>query len=198
MSGRRHHASDVVEAHLAPLTLLAISGSLRAASSNRTLLEAAAALAPPGVTVRLSDHLATLPHFNPDLDGAGRPPEAEAWRIAAGGADGLLISIPEYAHGMPGAFKNGFDWLVSDPALVHKPIAIWSVSARGEHAHASLLEVLRTMSTRIIETAGVTLPILDPPLRVATLVETAELRDMLRGALEAFARAIRSGAEAAG
>jgi NAD(P)H-dependent FMN reductase len=173
-------------------TVLAISGSLRAVSSNRTLLEAAAALAPPGVTIRLSDHLATLPHFNPDLDGPGRPPEAEAWRAEAGGADGLLISIPEYAHGIPGAFKNGLDWLVSDPALVHKPIAIWNASARGEHARAALVEVLRTMSTRIVEAAGVTLPILDPPLRLATLVETAELRDMLRHALDAFARAIRS------
>ena len=178
--------------HDPQITLLAISGSLRAASSNRTLLEAAAALAPPGVTVRLSDHLASLPHFNPDLDGPGRPPEAEAWRAAAAEADGLLLSTPEYAHGLPGAFKNGLDWLVSDPALVHKPIAIWNVSARGEHAHASLVEVLRTMSTRIIEPAGVTLPILDPPLRVANLVETAELRDMLRHALEAFAHAIRS------
>jgi NAD(P)H-dependent FMN reductase len=175
-----------------PLIVLAISGSLRAASSNRTLLEAAAALAPPGVTVRLSDHLATLPHFNPDLDGPARPPEAEAWRAAAGGADGLLLSIPEYAHGMPGAFKNGLDWLVSDPALLNKPIAIWNASARGEHARASLVEVLRTMSTRIIEPAGVTLPILDPPLRVATLVETVELRDMLCHALESFVLAIRS------
>ncbi len=175
-----------------PLIVLAISGSLRAASSNRTLLEAAAALAPPDVTVRLSDHLATLPHFNPDLDGPARPPEAEAWRAAAGGADGLLLSIPEYAHGMPGAFKNGLDWLVSDPALLNKPIAIWNASARGEHARASLVEVLRTMSTRIIEPAGVTLPILDPPLRVATLVETVELRDMLCHALESFVLAIRS------
>ncbi|HEX6614796.1 MAG TPA: NADPH-dependent FMN reductase [Gemmatimonadales bacterium] len=173
-------------------TVLAVPGSLRAASSNRTLLEAAAVLAPPGMIVRLSDHLATLPHFNPDLDGPGRPPEAAGWRAAAGGADGILISIPEYAHGMPGAFKNGLDWLVSDPALVHKPIAIWNASPRGEHARASLVEVLRTMSTRIVEAAGVTLPILDPPLRVATLVQTPELRDMLRRALETFAREIRS------
>jgi len=180
------------ETHEPSLTLLAIPGSLRAASSNRTLLEAAAALAPPGVTVRLSDHLATLPHFNPDLDGPNRPAEAEAWRAAAGGADGLLISIPEYAHGIPGAFKNGLDWLVSDPALVHKPIAIWNASPRGEHARAALVEVLRTMSTRIVEAAGVTLPILDPPLRLATLVETAALRDLLRHGLGTFVRAIRS------
>ena len=50
------------------------------------------------------------------------------------------------------------DWLVSDPALLHKPIAIWIVSARGTYATASLVEILRTMSTRIVDEAAVTLP----------------------------------------
>jgi chromate reductase len=171
--------------------LLAICGSLRAASSNRTLLQAAAALAPADMTVRLSEHLGTLPHFNPDLDGPGRPSAAAAWRAAVGSADGLLISTPEYAHGLPGALKNGLDWLVSDPALLHKPIALWNVSVRGAYAQASLVEVLRTMSTRIVEEAGVTLPLLDGPLVPATIAGTPAIRDVLRNALEAFARSIR-------
>lgn len=173
------------------MELLGISGSLRQSSSNRTLLRAAAALAPEGVTVRLSDHLATLPHFNPDLDGPAPPSPVAGWRAAVASAGGLLLSTPEYAHGLPGAFKNGLDWLVSDPALLHKPIAIWNASARGSYAQASLVEILRTMSTRIVEEAGVTLPILDPPLELATLVETPALREMLRGALAAFVRVIR-------
>jgi NAD(P)H-dependent FMN reductase len=181
----------VAEARVSRVELLAVSGSLRAASSNRTLLQAAAALAPPGVTVRLSDHLMALPHFNPDLDGDMRPAAADSWRAAVGRADGLLLSTPEYAHGLPGAFKNGLDWLVSDPALLHKPIAIWNVSARGSFAQASLIEILRTMSTRIVELAGVTLPLLDSPLELTALVGTPALRDMLRGALDAFVRAIR-------
>jgi NAD(P)H-dependent FMN reductase len=171
--------------------LLAVPGSLRASSSNRTLLEAAAALAPAGVVVRLSEQLGTLPHFNPDLDVDPRPPAAAEWRAAVGRAGGLLISVPEYAHGLPGAFKNGLDWLVSDPALLDKPIAVWNVSARGIYAQESLAEILRTMSTRIVEEAGVTLPLLDGPLELATLVNTPALRDTLRSALEAFVRAIR-------
>ena len=173
------------------ISLLAVCGSLRAASSNRTLLQAAAALAPGDVTVRLSEHLAALPHFNPDLDGGARPAAAEAWRRAVGSADGLLLSTPEYAHGLPGAFKNGLDWLVSDPALLHKPIAIWNVSARGTYALASLTEILRTMSTRIVAEAEVTLPLLDQPIELATLVDTPGIRDMLRRALDAFVRAVR-------
>lgn len=50
------------------MRLLAISGSLRALSSNTTLLRVAAALAP--VEVAFYTGLAELPHFNPDLDTA--------------------------------------------------------------------------------------------------------------------------------
>ena len=190
--------SDRAEAAVAvsrPIELVAVSGSLRAASSNRTLLEAAIALAPDDVSVHLSEHLVTLPHFNPDLDGDDPPAVVAAWRSAVGHADGLILSVPEYAHGLPGAFKNGLDWLVIDPAMLHKPIAIWNASPRGAHAHASLVEILRTMSTTIVGEAGVTLPILDGPLTVARLTDTPDLRGMLRTALEAFVRAIRERTE---
>jgi NAD(P)H-dependent FMN reductase len=177
------------------MELLAVSGSLRSASSNRTLLEAGAALAPAGVAVRLSEHLAELPHFNPDLDGAARPPAATVWAGAVGAADGLLISTPEYAHGLPGAFKNGLDWLVSDPAMVGKPVAIWRMSAvRGEYAHASLVEILTTMSMHIVPEAALTLPLLSAPPDLTTLIETPALSEALRQALTAFARVIREGA----
>ena len=173
--------------------LLAVSGSLRAASSNRTLLQAGAALAPPGVLVTLSEHLVALPHYNPDLDGAAAPSAVATWRQAVVHADGMLLSVPEYAHGLPGAFKNGLDWLVPDPAVLHKPIAIWNASARGEHARAALVEILRTMSTTIVDEAGVTLPLLDGPITLAGLVETPALRALLSDALAAFVRRIRSG-----
>ena len=141
--------------------------------------------------MRRSEHLAGLPHFNPALDVEPRPATAAAWRAAAGGADGLILSVPEYAHGLPGAFKNGLDWLVSDPALVDKPVALWNVSARSSYAQASLREILRTMSTRIVDEAGVTLPLLDGPFTLAALLDTPALRETLRAALEAFVRAIR-------
>jgi hypothetical protein len=61
-----------------PVCLLAISGSLRVASSNTALLRAVAQLAPVGVEIDLYERLAGLPHFNPDLDDLDRqtaPPE---------------------------------------------------------------------------------------------------------------------------
>src|SRR3712207_4290197 len=53
--------------HDTKLRLLAVSGSLRSASSNTALLRAAASLAPENVEVHLYEGLAELPHFNPDL-----------------------------------------------------------------------------------------------------------------------------------
>jgi NADPH-dependent FMN reductase len=50
------------------IRILAISGSLREASSNTILLRAAIALAPSSVEMKLYEGLNDLPHFNPDLE----------------------------------------------------------------------------------------------------------------------------------
>jgi len=47
------------------------------------------------------------------------------------------------------------------------------------------------MSTRIVEAAAVTLPLLDQPLQPATLTGTPAICGMLRDALDAFVRFIR-------
>ena len=48
--------------------VLAISGSLRKASSNSALVSAAVRVAPVGVEVSVYGELAEVPPFNPDLD----------------------------------------------------------------------------------------------------------------------------------
>jgi len=57
--------------------ILAISGSLRARSSNTELLKAAALVASASLRVGLYSGLDSLPHFNPDRDAEGSvaPPE---------------------------------------------------------------------------------------------------------------------------
>ena len=87
-----------------PARLLAISGSLRRASTNTAALEALATLAPEGVKVILYRDLAKLPPFNPDDDIEDRPkPEpVETLRALVDGSDALVIAAPEYAHGLPG------------------------------------------------------------------------------------------------
>lgn len=67
------------------------------------------------------------------------------------GANAVLISSPEYAHGVPGALKNLLDWLVSTGELVGKPVALLNAApAGGMYAQGSLLETLRTMNWAVI------------------------------------------------
>jgi chromate reductase len=134
------------------MRVLAIPGSLRATSSNAALLRAAIRVAPPGTELTLHDGLGELPHFSPDLDVDPVPPAVAALRAQIGAVDALAISSPEYAHGMPGSLKNALDWLVSAFEPIDKPVLLISASPGGAaHAHAQLLEVLRTMNMRVID-----------------------------------------------
>ncbi|MDJ0342106.1 NADPH-dependent FMN reductase [Streptomyces sp. H10-C2] len=138
--------------------LLAVSGSLRAASSNSTLLRALLGLVPPGTTTAVYDALAGLPHFNPDMDreGMSSPPPVAELRAAVGSAGAVLIVSPEYAHGVPGSLKNALDWLVSGAEMIDRPFAVVTASplqVGGPYAHAQLRETLSTMSARVVADA---------------------------------------------
>lgn len=74
--------------------VLAISGSLRQASSNSALIGAAARLAPDTVDVSIYRELETLPPFNPDLDNGPAPAAVTRFRAALKACDALLISSP--------------------------------------------------------------------------------------------------------
>ena len=93
----------------------------------------------------LFDQLDAIPHFNPDLDTEAVPQPVGIWRSSVREADALILSTPEYAHSLPGTFKNAFDWLVSSGELFKKPVALLHASARGTYAREHLLEVLRAM-----------------------------------------------------
>jgi NAD(P)H-dependent FMN reductase len=171
------------------MKILAISGSLRACSSNAELLRAAALVAGPSWTFDFYDGLGTLPHFNPDLDAEGStPPEpVRDLRARVAAADAVLICSPEYAHGVPGSLKNALDWMVSDAAMIGKPIGLLNASARSIFAHPQLAETLRTMSTRVIEGASITVPLEGRRLDAAGIAADPALAARLRGALDALA-----------
>lgn len=172
------------------LRFLAISGSLRAVSSNTTLLQAAALLAPDEVIVTLYDGLARLPHFNPDDD---ETPDAEvaAWRNAVRAADALLISTPEYAHGLPGSLKNALDWLVSEIDFSGKPVALLGASPQSVHAPAQLREILTTMDAQIIDAACVTLNLRGSRRDAAELAADPTVAEPIRAALDALRHGLR-------
>lgn len=145
------------------MRILAISGSLREASSNSRALRALRELASPSVAVALYDELGELPHFNPDLDTDEPPAVVARFRQQVGAADAIVISSPEYAHGIPGSLKNALDWLVSSSEFPGKPVALINTSPRATHAQAQLVEVLTTMAGRIQPQASVTISLPGQP-----------------------------------
>lgn len=130
------------------MRILAVSGSLRAVSSNTALLKAAAERAPKDVCIMLFDQIEPIPAFNPDREMLEPPLAVTAFRDAIRESDAVLISTPEYAHGVPGALKNALDWIVGSGELYEKPIAFLHASPRGEFARAALKETLVTMGGR--------------------------------------------------
>ena len=163
--------------------ILAISGSLRARSTNTELLRAAALAAPSDFSVTLYDGVATLPHFNPDVEEVALPESVAALRHAVERADALIISTPEYAHGLPGSLKNALDWLVGGPEMVEKRVALWHASTWSTHAPAQLAEILRTMSAQVIDAATVVLDLRGKVRDASAIAGEADAQALMTGAL---------------
>jgi NAD(P)H-dependent FMN reductase len=175
-----------------PLRLLAISGSLRTASSNTTVLQAFRAIAPANVSITLYDRLGDLPYFNPDLDSETSAPPAliAELRTLIGQANGLLISSPEYAHGVPGVLKNALDWLVSSLEFPGKPVALINISPRSTFVQASLGEILTTMSATLLADSAFTIALPRRGWDVAGMLADPAIAHALRAALDTFVQAI--------
>lgn len=106
-------------------------------------------------------------------------------------ADGVLISSPEYAHGVPGVMKNALDWVVGSGEFLNKPVALLNASPRSTYAQTSLTETLTVMTARLIAEASVSIPLPGKKLDEAGIVSDPEISSILRSAIEAFARAIK-------
>ena len=119
--------------------------------------------APSSVEATLYEGLAALPAFNPDSEGDHLPATVADLREGIRASDGLLFSTPEYAGGLPGAFKNLLDWTVGDDrpgSMDKKPVAWVNVAPRGApNAHESLRRVLGYVNAAIVESACLALPV---------------------------------------
>lgn len=135
------------------MRILAICGSLQACSANHTLLQTAVAVAPAGVDVVIYEGLRSLPHFNLDLEAKAPLPEVEAWRLALRESAALLIASPEYGFSLPGALKNGIDWVIGSAELERKIVGVTaSVNhvERGRRGLAALCDTLAAVSAVIV------------------------------------------------
>ncbi len=167
------------------MNVLALSGSLRAASVNSAFCRAAAKLAPLPLRVTASN-LGALPLFNPDLE-SHLPKPVQDFRSLVGRADALLVASPEYAHGVSGVMKNALDWLVGYEGTVCKPVALVNTSPRAHHAYDALREILRTMSATIIDGASIAIPLLGACTTEEAMLAAPEVCQSIQSTLAAIA-----------
>ena len=140
-----------------PISVLAISGSLRRDSYNTKLLRAAATVLPPGSQLTLWDSLKGVPPFDED-DEAGPPHTVVAGlRQAVGLADAVLIATPEYNHSIPGQLKNALDWLsrpLAGNPMQRKPAAVIGASTGiygAVWAQAETRRILDAVGARVLD-----------------------------------------------
>jgi chromate reductase len=176
--------------------VLLVSGSLRAGSTNTALLATAQAASPEGVEAVMYDGMAQLPHFNPDDDAEGAPvhPAVATMRAAIASAHAVLVSTPEYAGALPGAFKNLLEWTVGDGGLYRKPVgwlnAAGPASPTGAaDAYASLRKVLGYVNAAVIEEACLNVPLQRSQVGADGLIADAGVRALAAKALELLVRA---------
>jgi chromate reductase, NAD(P)H dehydrogenase (quinone) len=179
-----------------PITLVALSGSLRRGSSNAALLRAAADQVPPGVEV-VRPSFADVPFYDDELEAAGLPAPVARLRDALAGADGLLLASPEYNRSTTGRLKNVIDWLSRGPdsPLDHLPTALFSAAggSGGAGAQAHLRDILAHNRVQVLD-GGVQVrgawryvadgELVDPEVRTAVADHVAALVAVIRARRE--------------
>jgi NAD(P)H-dependent FMN reductase len=172
---------------MADIKVLALVGSLRAASINRQLAELAAETAPDGVAVTVFDGLGDLPFYNEDIDNDDVPSSVVALRTAAADADAALVVTPEYNGSIPGVLKNAIDWLsrpFGNSALKDKPMAVVGGSFGqygGVWAHDETRKSFGIAGPRVVEDLKLSVPFksLDGTHPRENAEVTANLRDIV-------------------
>jgi chromate reductase len=172
------------------INILCMSGSLRSASTNAALLGAAKILAPAEFDVRIWDGLGDLPHFNPDFEGEAIPKSVIEFRKLAGSCDAIIIACPEYARGIPGAFKNALDWLVGSETFFDRRVALFNASPRASAAQDALRLVLTTMAAQIVETACIAVPLISKSMTAQEIANDQDMSKKINMALTNLSFAI--------
>jgi NAD(P)H-dependent FMN reductase len=171
-------------------SILLVSGSLRAGSTNTAALRSLAGT--EGMQGALYDGMGSLPHFDPGHDRDPLPPLVTELRAQLGAADAVLFCTPEYAGTLPGSFKNLLDWAVGGGELYEKPVGWINVSAHGSGtgATATLSVVLGYCGCRIVEAACAQVPVARADVDEEGAVTDPDLVERLRAVARQLAATI--------
>jgi NAD(P)H-dependent FMN reductase len=151
------------------IKVVALVGSLRAASINRKIAELAVEVAPDDVAITVFEGLADLPFYNEEIDdvmNTDAPPLAsvDALRAAVGEADAALVVTPEYNGSIPAVVKNAIDWLsrpFGNSVLKGKPFAVVGGSFGhygGAWGHDETRKSFGIAGARVVETIKLSVP----------------------------------------
>lgn len=176
--------------------VLVLVGSLRAASVNRQLAEAAVTGAPEGVEVTIYEGLRDLPFYDEDLDAGAAPAAADALRAAAAEADALLLVTPEYNGTIPAVLKNAIDW-ISRPygvgAVKDKPVAVISASPSpnaARWAHEDTRKAVRIAGGAVLEDVSISIGATGEKLGDKHAGENAEVAGQVAAVVVGLAAAV--------
>lgn len=137
------------------IRIVGISGSLRRVSFSTALLKVLAERAAPAIEIKVVT-LEDIPFYNEDLDIDPAIPAVAVLKRKVAESDGVLISTPEYNHGIPGVLKNALDWLsrpVFESCFKGKPVSIITSSKAftgGVRAQYQLRETLISMHANLV------------------------------------------------
>ena len=81
------------------------------------------------------------------------PDSVLRWRQALAESQAVLIASPEYGFSLPGALKNGIDWVIGSGELEEKVVAITAAvpgPERGRRGLQALRDTLSAVRARIV------------------------------------------------
>ena len=166
--------------------VLAISGSLRAASFSTAILRALSQEEHFGIALTVKT-LEDIPPYNEDLDTDPPLTAIAELRNEIQVSDGVVIATPEYNHGMPGVLKNALDW-ASRPAFAScfrgKPVLIITSASGGTggvRAQYQLRETLVSMLAHVVSGREILLSGVENRIRDNRFTDADTPRILARG-----------------
>ena len=126
---------------LAPVVIVGIVGSLRKASTNRIVFEAAIDLAGSGLSL-VEAPIGEVPFYDADVEEKGDPPSVTALKQAVSEGHGVIFFTPEYNGSLPAVVKNALDWLsrpYGSSAIETKPVGVVAATP-GRHEVSGVRE----------------------------------------------------------
>ncbi len=175
-------------------TIVGISGSLRKASFNTSLLRAARDVTPAVVELKI-ESIRGIPLYDGDEEAAnGIPAAVRALKDAVAAADGLLIVTPEYNNSIPGVFKNAIDYMSRGGDMKRvfggKPVGLIGATPGGWgtlHSQAAWLPVLRTLGCLLWSEGRMAVSRAGDVFAPDGALKDQTVRDQLKGYMEGFA-----------